>query len=404
MSDVALYVNHKGQPVTHSSYSARQTFKKCPRQFQLERVEGWRDKENRAAPQFGKCVEAGVQRFEADGRKPGTAVEEFARLWAEVKNLPEFPKFVYTDTEGSWEQLDRAGREMMLLYEIRAPFLPISTNPKALFQQVLRKKLFPGSKYDKLENKAVVDILSFPPYNHAMLPEIAPEAADCQPLHGCNDIPRRSLIIDMKTSGVDLDTELVMLDPQLAEYAWQARVPDIAFLWFVKKGHEIEKGSRVTLLQDVGDKHAGYEMITLLADNDTGTAYVAEMGTFMEYKAAAHNVRGNALKALKAEWISRPSVYSVPLTGLTKQRLQFGAARITEADMNEIGRDVAQSTVEMIRAHEENYYPKLAGIRFPNQKCNFCAMRWLCLNRPKERDENLTRKGEEWLDGEYDAE
>jgi hypothetical protein len=402
MSDAVLYINSKGQPVTHSSYSARQTFKKCPRQFELERVQGWSDKEKRAAPLFGKCVEAGVQKFEADGRKPGAAVAEFVRLWADVQFLPEFEKLVYTDTEGDWKQLDRAGREMMRLYEIRAPFLPISTNPPALFQQVLRKKLFPGTSLDKLENKAIVDILSFPQWNHSMLPPI--QESEATHLDANNRPTCRALIIDMKTSGEDLNTDLVMLDPQLAEYAWQGRIPDIGFLWFVKKGHEIEKGSRVTLLQDAGDKHAGYEMITLLADNEQGIAYVAEMATFMEYKRAAHNVKGNALKAIKAEWITRPTVYAVPLSGLTKQRLQFGAARLTEADMDEIGRDVAQTTVEMVRAHQEGYYPKKAGIRFPNTICNFCSMRWICLNRPKDRDEKLSRKGEEWLDGDYEAE
>jgi hypothetical protein len=70
--------------------------------------------------------------------------------------------------------------------------------------------------------------------------------------------------------------------------------------------------------------------------------------------------------------------------------------------MDDVGRSVAQATVEMVRAHEQDFYEMQPGIRFPNEKCNFCAMRWLCLNRPEERDKNLTRRGEEWLNGIQD--
>jgi hypothetical protein len=60
---------------------------------------------------------------------------------------------------------------------------------------------------------------------------------------------------------------------------------------------------------------------------------------------------------------------------------------------------VAQTTVEMVRAHEQQFYEKQGGIRFPNEKCNYCSMRWICLNNPDERDKSLTKRGEEWLDG-----
>ena len=40
-----LYVNSDGKNVTHTSYSSRSTFKKCPREFQLTRIDGWSDKD-----------------------------------------------------------------------------------------------------------------------------------------------------------------------------------------------------------------------------------------------------------------------------------------------------------------------------------------------------------------------
>lgn len=333
--DAVLYTNIKGQPVTHSSYSSRQTFKKCPREFQLTRIQGWWDKGQRAAPLFGKCVEAGLQQFEESNRREGVGVATFERLWNEVKTLPDFGKLIFTDSEKDWDGLMRAGREMMLLYAARAAYLPISTNPKALFQQSLRKKIFPGTELDKLENKAVLDILSFPRADHPMLPPGEPTTGQLY----------RTLIIDVKTSGVDLNTELVMLDPQLAEYAWQARVPDIAFLWFVKKSHGVKKGSRVTLLETCGERYAGYEMIVLTTGepDDTGhtPVYVGEYKALDEYERAVKGLRGKARDAAESAYLAKAmeagDVLSVPDTWLSKQRLQFGAARLTQADMDEIG-------------------------------------------------------------------
>lgn len=446
----ALYTNWRGQPVTHSSYSSRQTFKKCPREFELTRVQGWSDKERRAAPLFGKCVEAGVQWFEDNDRFAGSGVEKFAYLWGEVKNLPEFAELKFTDSEGDWQSLLRAGKEMMRIYEARVSYLPISTHPKALWQQELRKQIFPGSELDALENKAILDLLSFPRWNHPMLPPITED--EILPANAVDKV--RPLIIDIKTSGGDLETDLIGLDPQLTEYAWQARIPDISFLWFVKRSHEIKTGSRVTLMDNCPcvcaacgtlesddqreyDKdcscggafqkplwRAGYELIVLdysyrrveiepatekkkakYEEVKDGFIYIAELPTFMEYKNTLHGLRGKIRDEAERTFREGNALIArVRESSVSKQRVQFAAARLTKQDMDEIGRDVAQTTVEMVRANREGYYPKLAGIRFPNEKCNYCAMRWICLNKPTERDQNLSRKGEEWLDGETEEE
>jgi hypothetical protein len=72
--------------------------------------------------------------------------------------------------------------------------------------------------------------------------------------------------------------------------------------------------------------------------------------------------------------------------------------------MDEVGRSVAQTTVEMVRAHEQDFYEKSPGVRFPNEKCGFCSMRHICLHRSEERDKLLTKRGEEWLDSGHDDE
>jgi hypothetical protein len=389
-----LYRNNAGKEITHGSYSSRQTFKKCPREFQLTRVHGWLDKSQRAAPLFGNCIEAGLTAYEQNGRVHGSGVKVFKHLWAEVKMLPDFEQLIFTATEGSWEQLDKSGEQMMLLYEVKAPSLPIV---KPIFAQKIRKTIFPGTNLATLDNVAVLDILSFPPWDHKLLPKIE-QPAD----------PVRELIIDVKTSGKDFPVALVALDPQLAEYAWQTRIPDVAFLWFVKAGHGFKRGSRITLLRAAGDLWAGWDGFVIdVPDPDEQGCQKLEIGTYdtlQAFEAAVKGMRASkARTAVETNFLDSArtsgAIVTVTDTDVTKQRLQFAAARLTEDDMNEVGRSVAQSTVEMVRAHEEDFYPKMAGVRFPNERCGFCSMRFHCLHDAEGRDKNLTRRGEEWLDG-----
>ena len=425
-----LYINSSGKDVTHSSYSSRQTYRHCPREFQHTRIEGWSDKAQRAAPLFGRCIESGVQAYEEGGRSSDAGVKVFRRLWEEVKLMPEFKELVYTTTEGSWEQLLKSGTEMQKLYEVKAPYLPIV---KPVFQQKIRKTIFPGTNLAMLENVAILDMLSFPAWNHKLLPKISVDVechncavrwscsleADGPVFVPCDEHRRRELIIDVKTSGKDFPTDLVALDPQLAEYAWQTRIPDVAFLWFVKAGHGFKKGSRITLLQANQALWAGWEGLVIDITEPFGPAtedgkftaqeedkpvglYIGDYAALTKYEAAIKGLRGKARDAAEKkaldEGLGDGTIIAANDTHVTKQRLQFAAARLSEQEMDDVGRSVAQSTVEMVRAHEENFYPKMPGVRFPNERCGFCSMRWLCLHRPEERDKNLTRRGEEWLD------
>ena len=52
-----LYINYANRPVTAHSYSAGTTFRFCKRRYYLERIQGWREKEQKASLHFGRCVE-----------------------------------------------------------------------------------------------------------------------------------------------------------------------------------------------------------------------------------------------------------------------------------------------------------------------------------------------------------
>jgi len=360
-------------------------------------VHGWSDKSQRAAPLFGKCIEAGLQAYEESGRVHEAGVKLFRRLWEEVKLTPDFEHLIYTATETSWEQLLKSGEQLMQLYELKAPHLPIV---KPLFQQKIRKTLFPGTNLCMLENVAVLDILSFPPWHHPLLPPLPVVEVPTE-----LDAPRE-LIIDVKTAGKDFPTALVSLDPQLAEYAWQTRIPDVSFLWFVKCSHGFKRGSRIALLRAVGPWWAGWEGFVLDVSEDDACAQALSIGSWdalQKYEAVVKGVRGKALTAAKQNSIDAGradgTIITVSPADVTKQRIQFAAARLTDADMDEVGRSVAQTTVEMVRAHEQDFYEKQPSVRFPSEKCGFCSMRFHCLHDSDGRDKNLTRRGEEWLDG-----
>lgn len=381
-----LYALPDGKIKQSGSYSARKSFKHCKRQFQLTYVLGWRSKKLSAATYFGHKMEDAV-RFHVESGGFG-GVLKFAELWHDVRSLPEFPKLEYTNVEESWENLLRCGVELMQLFEIRFPRLPMQN---ARFQVPLSKEVFPGTSYAGIRNTAILDIICETYPHHAMLPslEIYPKE-------------KRRLLIDIKTASKDLAEMYVSLDPQLIEYAWEdGTTRDVAFLWFVKKSHGMKCGSRVTLLTTAGRYVAGSELFVL--DKDADHVWVATGDIQKAYDQATNGPDGYTLKGKAAEvaakkFLDNGQAVRIPSRILTKQRLQFAAAHLPEETVEEMGRLVGLTTVEMVVAHEEQFYPMEPGVRFPDEKCPHCDMRFICGRDSEGRDKFLTRIGEEWLD------
>jgi hypothetical protein len=412
--EIVLYKNAKGYNVTTGSYSARDLFHHCARKFQLSRIDGWQQKEQRASMLFGKAIEKGIQWYEESKREKDIGVNKFVEEWEKVPALPNAAELTYSDCEGSWASLLRAGIEMEKLYEIRAPKLPVY---RPQFQVEMRKKIFPGSELDILSNVAYLDIISHPPANHPMLVKIDSTENE------------RTLIIDIKTSGVDLETQLIALDPQLIEYCWQSGKRDAGFLWLVKKLHSLSKKDRVTLLESVEGIPAGTELFVLgtekvekvkapkkkkgeepvevvQPDNvgEVTKAFLGDLSALKQLGEATKGMTGNSniYKEAAAKFFQARFVITVKPEQITKQRLQFACTRISDAVVEEMGRSIGRTTVEMVRAHNDGFYPQNSGIRFPNGRCTWCEMRGICANIPELRDELLTRAGSEWMDVEKD--
>ncbi|VVB51616.1 PD-(D/E)XK nuclease superfamily protein [uncultured archaeon] len=379
-----LYVLPNGDPKRSASYSARSAFRFCRRYFYLTRVRGWRVKHEGVALEFGKVVEAAVVhqiKYHTGG------VAEFERLWKKVREQKDFDKREYTKVEQSWENMLRIGREWLIIFSARQDIYPFR---QAQFQVPLSKKIFPGTTYDELTNVAYLDIFSEPESQHPALVRVP------------TTTPYRRLITDVKTSSKELDESLVALDPQLIEYAWTYDSEDVGFLWFVKKSHGFKHGSRVTLLTESGGWPAGTELFVLDPDGKENV-WVGSKAEVESYARACTapdgtSFRGKALDKAAGEFLVQTSAASVPISKVSKQLVQFATARLNREMIEDMGKVVGQTTVEMVVAHEQDFYPMEPGIRYPTDKCSGCDMRYICTGDTEGRDAVLTRIGEEWLD------
>lgn len=425
-----LYTNHKGEVIRTGSYSAREDYTFCPTKFDLKRRQGYSEKVSRISLQFGKCIEAGVQAFHNNDSRKGAAVAAFSTLWELLKSTKDFADYTYSAKEDSFDTLWRMGREMMELYEVIAPSLPIC---EPQFQVKAKKEIFPNTELAGLWNTAYLDILSKPPWDHPLLPKLdRPDrvVGDYPPISdmAMADQPMpRPLIIDVKTSGVELREDLVALDPQLREYGWQRRIPDVAFLWFQKMGLTLSKGDVVSSLEN-GQKYVVASVEKDVNGNPENVRLFPSAEAMEKFKEDAAKVfaveetldnelkglRGKVREAKKAEQVGMRETLQkahdealrlaglviLPADRVTKQRIQFAAARLTQKDIDNAGKNVGQVTVQMVHSEKTNYYPQTGGIRWPQNRCVNCCMRGICANKPELVEELLTKAGEEWLEGE----
>lgn len=383
-----LYILPNGIPKNSASYSARSTFKHCKRLFQLKYVKGWRTKREGAALDIGKLIEASVQWHLQHGHQGGP--EKWLELWDAWKETPIAQKAEYTKVEESWENVRRIGHEWMRIFAIRAPSYPFQD---AVFQQPLNKKIFPGTSYGSISNTAYLDIVSYPPFNHPMLVKPDPNVLF---VHG-----RRTLITDVKTASKDIPDAMTVLDPQLIEYAWMKQEHDVAFLKFIKKSHGTKFGSRVTMLQDFAGLKAGAEFIVLEKEKEflwLGTDNVLSMYDKLFTNAAGKTITGKAATAVSAEFHALGVSTKVPESLVTKQLVSFSSAQIDKQALEDMGKVVGQVTVEMVVAHETDFYPMEPGVRYPSEKCPQCDMRFICSGDGDGRDRFLKQEGFEWLD------
>ena len=380
-----LYKSASGREINHVSYSAISDYEYCPELFRLSRIEGWKDKNKRGAFEFGKCVEDAIQFYHANNLKPGDGVDEFKRLWLKWQDQP----LTFTVQEGSWQDLYGMGSDLLRLYEIYLPTLPIKN---AKFQLNYAKPLWPGSNLSHLEFTSFIDLLS-------------------------TQEDGSRILVDIKTakSPLDVTPNILSLYPQLKDYAWATGIREVAFLWLIKGRPSFRKGDTVLLLDDTRDWKAGAEL-SVFKYEEKASETEGEPPTKLITLATEETIRkmDEELDAIKGKGSTeaKTAVVSAYLAdgrlcvtsreAVTKTRLQFVRATIPEKELPAVGQYIGDKLFQIKNSYETNSWPKTGGVRFPNTKCPNCRMRGLCLNRPDLVDQLIVKIGpqveeDDWL-------
>lgn len=369
-----LYISPKGIPWRKHSYSAGNLYDKSPSAYKLQKIDGWKEKDNKAAFLFGRALEESIQ-YHHDHNGEG-AVLDFQRRWDEHKEKTDLQ---FTLLEKDWSNLYCVGTEMIQLYVIRQPELPIPLGGQTVFQREFAKEVFPGDpNYGEIEDIGKLDIISWVEPAHPMLQKLFWKAE-----YGI----LRPLIVDIKTSGKDFPDNpgIAAFDKQLRRYSWQSGIRDVALLWFTKKNRTYKKGNSVTLLRDVYPFRKGQEAVICFIQQPVyptsqnpfkespipeGIYLVANdfIVTLME-SAQGRRPDGdldttNEAKNRKNEWIMKNAVY-VEEGDITKQRLQFNCGFVTVESAQEAGQIAARQIVNIVNSFKTNTWPSTFGIRFP---------------------------------------
>lgn len=383
-----LYVNSRGNPWRKHSYSAGNDFDQSPYKYFLRRVMGWKERENKARFLFGRALEEAIQ-FHHDHDGQG-AIEAFKRNWEPARDIPDMQ---YTKTERDWENLNRAGQDMIRLYIAKQKYLPIPTGARVSFQREFCKEVFKGDPtYGGIEDCGKLDIIAYVDPRHPMLQELEwkPEWGELRPV-----------IIDIKTSGVDFPETrgISAYDAQLRRYSWLSGIRDVGLLWFKKAGTNMQKGSSVSVLVDSGSFKAGEEAVIAAVEGDEGVWLVRNDFLVEDMTRVQDDKSGKTKAGLerKAAWL-RQFATLVLRENVTRQRLQFNSGFVEKKSADDAGVQAGTQIVRIVNAWNSKQWPNQFGIRFPHDDRNDPYFRAFVQGDEIFKKQNFTKTDEETLD------
>jgi PD-(D/E)XK nuclease superfamily len=169
---------------------------RCPRSYRHRYLDGWREKETRAAMVFGRCFEQALAAYFRGGDCTAALFKE----WGAFRDTP----FEYKEGE-SWDRLVHQG--VHLLERFAQDDRVKIQNPESDLQVKLAREL-PGNN----EFVAYIDALG--------------------------ELDGRRCLIDWKTTTsryTEKPEGVLALDPQLVCYSWISGIRDVALVVFVRK-------------------------------------------------------------------------------------------------------------------------------------------------------------------------
>jgi hypothetical protein len=178
------------------SHTQISQYLRCPRSYRYRYLDGWREKETRAAMAFGRCFEKALAAYFSGDDCSAVLFKE----WGAFRDTP----FEYKKTE-SWDRLVHQGVHLL-----------------ERFVQGDRVKI-----YRPEQNLQVKMVRSLPNENEfvAYVDALA-------------ELDGKRCVIDWKTTASRYPEEpegLLSLDPQMICYSWMSGIPDVALVVFVRK-------------------------------------------------------------------------------------------------------------------------------------------------------------------------
>ena len=348
MSTTTIYTSQTGWEVREFSHSQYQSYKGCPKRFFFERVKGWKWKQG-AIMEFGKDVQAAVEGFYTDRRDP---VETFETLWAPRATDA---KLVFDDKE-PWAVLNAAGIGLMkkfaATWEKYPPRNPVFYNYKNALKV-------------KDERTGVT---------YQTIPDLSDTDA------------RGPFMADLKCMGNLLDDSvpgMVINDQQLRTQAavFYKYRPDKTYrvaLWgFCRKPKQMSAPTKDEILSACSDGPTGARV----------ALWVAHETSSMNFKQC-----GEFLGISNPEAVNKEFKLECKIDATLKADASRIAQRINDAHKPEYviqwvegqmtkehAEEALAEELSVVSLIQQNYFPRVGGVRFPMNQCTWCSHRGLCM-------------------------
>jgi hypothetical protein len=178
------------------SYTQIASYLRCPRSYRYRYLDGWREKETRAAMAFGRCFEKALSAY-FNGEDCGATL---FKEWGEFRNTV----FAYKKGE-TWDRLVHQGVHLLQRF-VQDNRVQIA-RPKQDLQIKMNRELPNGNEF-----VAYIDAIG--------------------------ELDGTRCLMDWKTTGSrysDSPAGLLSLDPQLICYSWITGISEVALVVFVRK-------------------------------------------------------------------------------------------------------------------------------------------------------------------------
>jgi hypothetical protein len=178
------------------SYTQISHYLRCPRSYRYRYLDGWREKDTRAAMVFVRCFERALGAYFEHQDCTAALFKE----WEVFRDAP----FQYRKGE-SWDRLLHQGVHLLEKF-VREDRVCVR-RPQEELQRKLNRTLPGGNNF-----VSYIDVIG--------------------------ELDGKRCLIDWKTTTSRYSEEpegLLSLDPQLVCYSWISGIPDVAFVVFVRK-------------------------------------------------------------------------------------------------------------------------------------------------------------------------